>query len=284
MIYVDTLISGASLCGIISAAAESKNRRKVLLINQYGFPGGSITESLNLYQKIDKFLLEESDLMKKIFTSIQSSKYGLLLNESNRVVVNPETLKYVLQKELEKFNVDVLFHVQPRKVVFVENDNYEIFLTGREGEIKVKASKIIDASENHQISIQTGRKRTLLKSRLNFIANKIKGGPVEFIDRKYDMVQLEDGRLWIAVNIDIKNEEFIEIASHERTNEFSEILRRCNSRIQILPAQTQMIYSIEEQKGKLPNCFTVDDMLDRKYESHEEIKKAVDFEKLLKHG
>ncbi|HSL88726.1 MAG TPA: FAD-dependent oxidoreductase, partial [Ignavibacteriaceae bacterium] len=107
----DYIIYSASLAGVLTAIDLSNKGKHVLLLNFYGFTGGSITESLNCYQNINEIDLIES--AKKIFDKIKKSKHGILYEDKNYFIINPETIKIVLQEELENSKVDLLFHVVP---------------------------------------------------------------------------------------------------------------------------------------------------------------------------
>lgn len=50
----DYIIYSASLAGVLTAIDLSNKGHSVLLLNFYGFMGGSITESLNCYQFVDE--------------------------------------------------------------------------------------------------------------------------------------------------------------------------------------------------------------------------------------
>ena len=107
----DYIIYSASLTGVLSSIDLSKKGHSVLLLNFYGFMGGSITESLNCYQFVDENNLNGS--VKNIFDIIKKTRHGLLFQSADGFVLNPETIKIILQAEIENSNVDLLFHIVP---------------------------------------------------------------------------------------------------------------------------------------------------------------------------
>ncbi|MBU2446949.1 MAG: FAD-dependent oxidoreductase [Bacteroidetes bacterium] len=273
----DTIISGATLCGIVSSIHEVKKRRKVLLINSYGFPGGSITEALNIYQSLN----DKTETVSRILKKIESDKFGILLRSSNVIFLNPESVKYIFQKEIEQAGIDVLFHVQPYEIEILNDGGYEITLIGREGKIKFTTEKIIDASDNFQISSLLGRKRKLLSARVNLLTNKLNQLHHSLKNYVDQSVQLEDGRYWLSFEVKSSDEIFLETAAHKKISELSELFLKSCGRIQILPAQTQMIYSIKREKSLDKNFYLINDLLTREFGPDEELLKVVELEKLI---
>ncbi len=92
----DVIIYKASLEGIKLAKKLTEQGKKVLLINNIGFCGDTITETLNLYQNKNKIL------------SFPFEKFPeFLYDDGNKVVIEPETLKFYFHKFLEK-KVDLI--------------------------------------------------------------------------------------------------------------------------------------------------------------------------------
>ncbi len=107
----DYIIYSASLAGVLTAIDLSKRGKSVLLSNFYGFMGGSLTENLNCCQVIDEKSLDSE--VKILFDKIKKAKHGILYQSGNEIVLNPETIKIILQEKIENSNVELLFHIVP---------------------------------------------------------------------------------------------------------------------------------------------------------------------------
>ncbi|MCX8011246.1 MAG: FAD-dependent oxidoreductase, partial [Ignavibacteria bacterium] len=196
----DVIINGASFLGIVLAMKYKLMNKSVLLINEYGFVGGSITESLNCLQKICDF--SEASITKNLISEILKEKNSLIFKEQSHILFNPEVVKYSLQKQLEKFGVDLLFHVMPFEIKLQNQKITELTLFGREGKINFDGEIFIDASSNYQLlSLVTPLKNYIEKTNYNlFISSKSELPSSAFIDAQR-WYKLDDGRYWVSFKI-----------------------------------------------------------------------------------
>jgi len=242
----DYIIYPASLAGVLTAIDLTGKDKNVLLLNFYGFMGGSITESLNCYQNIDENNL--SGLTKELFQKIKNAKHGILYQNGNDFIFNPETLKTVLQEELENSKVDLLFHILPFYLKQKE-DYVEVSLTGKEGISHVRGRKIIDASEGYDLLKLENVKRSLSGVNYNLFLTGLKDDDWQSFKSINKFIKLYDNRYWLSLKIpNPQNEFFIENNSQKIVNEFETVIQKSGGRIQLLAPQTQKIYDIDNLK------------------------------------
>lgn len=242
----DYIIYSASLSGVITALDLSNKGKSVLLLNFYGFMGGGITESLNCYQIINENHLNEA--AKDIFNKIRNTKHGILYQDKNDFIINPETIKIVFLEELEKSNVDLLFHIVPfylkQKEGFVE-----VSLTGKEGIFHVSGNTIIDASDEYDLIKLQNVKRRLNALYYNMFLTGLKDDAWYNFELIYKFNKLDDDRYWVSVKIPKPENEFlIENQSQKIVNEFEHIVQKSGGRIQLLAPHTQKIYDLDTLK------------------------------------
>ena len=151
----DVLVIGAGSSGCIAAlAAASTKAYSVMLIERYGFPGGSSTQMLDTFygfftpgtspKKIvgglPDLVVNELDKTGDIF--LRPNTYGA----GTGVNYNPERLKQVWDDLITKAGIKYLLHTS---LVDVIQDGSEIktcVFWNKSGFYKVKARRVIDAS------------------------------------------------------------------------------------------------------------------------------------------
>ena len=242
----DYIIYSASLSGVLTALDLSKKGNSVLLLNFYGFMGGSITESLNCYQLIDEKSFSGS--VKILFNKITNAKHGILNRSGNEYIINPEIIKIILQEELENSNVDLLFHIVPfylkQKEGFVE-----LSLTGKEGIFHVRGRKIIDASEEYDLLKLENAKRSLSRLYYSMFLTGLNNDDWQSFKSINKFIKLNDNRYWVSLKIPKpENEFFIENASQKILNQFEEVIQKSGGRVQLIAPQSQRIYEIDKLK------------------------------------
>ncbi len=258
----DYIIYSASLAGVLTAMDLSGKGNSVLLLNFYGFMGGCITESLNCYQVIDEKNLYGS--VNNIFNQIKNTKHGILYQTGNDFILNPETVKIVLQEELQTSTVDLLFHILPFYLIQKE-DCVEVSLTGKEGIFHIKGRNIVDASDEYELLKLQNVKRKLFEIHFNLFLTRLEDSEwqnFEFINK---FMKLDDNRYWVSLQIPSpQNEFFIENNSQKIINEFEEVVQKSGGRIQLLAPQTQKIYEIEKLKVS-DHIFHIKSIVKNKY-------------------
>jgi hypothetical protein len=150
----DILIIGAGSAGCAAALAAAQQKVfSVMLIERYGFPGGTSTQMLDTFYGfftpsetpkkvaggIPDLVVNELDKTGDIF--LRSNTYGA----GTGVNYNPERLKHVWDILLINANVNYLLHTALIDVV-EENTQKICIIWNKGGFFKVIAKRIIDAS------------------------------------------------------------------------------------------------------------------------------------------
>jgi hypothetical protein len=265
----DYIIYSASLAGVLTAIDLSNKGNSVLLLNFYGFTGGSITESLNCCQIIDEENLDGS--AKNLFNKIKKSAHGVIYQSANVFVLNPETIKIFLQEEIENSNVDLLFHIVPFYLKQRE-DHVDFSVTGKEGIFHIKGKTIIDASDDFDLLKLENASRGLKEIYYNLFLTELKDDHWQSFTHVNKFIKLDDNRYWVSLNIPkTDNEFFIENASQKILNDFEEVVQKSGGRVQLVAPQSQKIYEVN--KLKISNSvYHIKNNLSKTFSSHEIIK------------
>lgn len=265
------IIYSASLAGVLTAIKLSKKGSSVLLLNFYGFMGGSISESLNCYQFIDEKKLDGP--FRNFFDKIKKSKHGILYQSGNKYVLNPETIKMILQEELENSSVSLLFHIVPFHLKLRE-DYIELSVTGKEGIFHIKGKTIIDTSDEFDLLKLENVKRSLKGIYYNLFLTGIKNDDWQSFEFLNKFIKLDDNRYWVSLSIPKPdNEFFIENASQKILNDFEEVVQKSGGRIQLVAPQSQKIYEVDKLK-LFESVFHIKNKLGKKFSSYEKIKEC----------
>ncbi|HEY3371481.1 MAG TPA: FAD-dependent oxidoreductase [Prolixibacteraceae bacterium] len=151
----DVLVIGAGSAGCMAAlAAARQDRYSVMLVERYGFPGGTSTQMLDTFYgfftpgirplKIvgglpDK-VVNELDKTNDIF--LRPNTYGA----GTGVNYNPERLKLVWDKLITEAGINYLLHTSLVDVVNEENERITCVLWNKSGFYRIKTRRVIDAS------------------------------------------------------------------------------------------------------------------------------------------
>lgn len=276
----DYIIYSASLAGVLTAIDFSKKGNSVLLLNFYGFTGGSITESLNCYQIIDEEYFD--GYAKILFSKITNAKNGILYYSGNKFILNPETVKIILQEELQNSNVDLLFHIVP--FYLQQNADYvEVSLTGKEGIFQIKGKAIIDASDEFDLLKLENVTRSLIGIYYNLFLTGIKNDEWQSYEFLNKFIKLNDNRFWVSLKIPkTDNEYFIENASQNILNDFEEFVQKSGGRVQLIAPQSHKIYDSEKLEVS-DSIFHFRYYVDKKYGTNELFMESSDLHKALSH-
>jgi hypothetical protein len=269
----DYIIYSASLAGVLTAIDLSNKGNSVLLLNFYGFMGGSITESLNCCQAIDEESLYGST--KNLFNKVKKARHGILYQSGNEFILNPETIKIILQEEIENSIVDLLFHIVPFYLKQRE-DHVEFSVTGKEGIFHIKGKTIIDASDEFDLLKLENASRDLKEIYYNLFLTELKDDHWQSFTHVNKFIKLDDNRYWVSLNIPkTDNEFFIENASQKILNQFEEVVQKSEGRVQLVAPQSQKIYEVD--KLKISNSvYHIKNKLSKTFSSHEIIKECAE--------
>src|SRR6266487_2453607 len=151
----DILVIGAGSAGCAAAlAAASIKKYSVMLVERYGFPGGTSTQMLDTFYGfftpgtiskkivggIPDIVVNELDKTHDIF--LRPNTYGA----GTGVNYNPERLKFVWDQLILKAGVRYLLHTTLVDVVKQQEEFIECIFWNKSGFYKVLARRVIDAS------------------------------------------------------------------------------------------------------------------------------------------
>jgi hypothetical protein len=151
----DVLVIGAGSAGCLAAlAAASQKKLSVMLVERYGFPGGTSTQMLDTFygfftpgtspKKIVGGLPDRvvGELCETNDTFLRPNSYGA----GTGVNYNPERLKLVWDKLITEAGINYLLHTSLADVVREESERKTCIFWNKSGFYKVKARRVIDAS------------------------------------------------------------------------------------------------------------------------------------------
>lgn len=163
---VDILVAGAGSAGCCAALAASESgRHKVMLLERYGFPGGTSTQMLDTFygfftpgstpRKIvggwPDLVVDELQKSGSIF--LRPNTYGA----GTGVNYNPERLKLVWDMLILRQGIRYLLHTTLIDVI-PENEGYTCIFWTKGGFGKVMARRVIDATGDADFSQLAGFK------------------------------------------------------------------------------------------------------------------------------
>lgn len=151
----DILVIGAGSAGCLAALAAAQSRKyKVMLVERYGFPGGTSTQMLDTFYGF----FTPGDAPRKIVAGLPD----IIVNELNKtgdiflrpntygagtgVNYNPERLKHVWDQMITSAGVRLLLHTTLVDVALEEAGRTTCIFWNKGGFWKVRAKRVIDAS------------------------------------------------------------------------------------------------------------------------------------------
>lgn len=162
----DILVVGAGSAGCAAAlAARESGKHRVILLERYGFPGGTSTQMLDTFYGfftpgedprkvvggIPDRVVDALDAAKAIF--LRPNTYGA----GTGVNYNPERLKLAWDELLDKAGVRVLLHAT---LVAAESDPSGrltgVVISTRQGFFRIRAKRFIDASGDAELCHHAG--------------------------------------------------------------------------------------------------------------------------------
>lgn len=151
----DILVIGAGSAGCLAALAARQSRKyEVMLVERYGFPGGTSTQMLDTFygfftpgetpKKIVAGLADMivNELDQTGDTFLRPNTYGA----GTGVNYNPERLKSVWDQQIIKAGIRFLLHTILVDTVNEEAEKQSCIFWNKSGFYKVKAKRVIDAS------------------------------------------------------------------------------------------------------------------------------------------
>lgn len=273
----DVIIYPANLSGVVASIFLKKNFKRILLLNRYGFFGGSITESLNLLQRKPEEDFDRDKVLNSILKRVKEFNEGILFEDAQYILFNPEVVKYVLQKVCEENEIELLFHITPYRVNLIE-DLINITVIGKEGEINFTTSKMFDFSTEFTFAPLIDKtSRIFSKAQVNFISLPVDEKILQNVNRK---IRLKDKRWWLSIDLNTQNLFDVEDIATQTSDKIDELLRQNRSRIQIVPAQSHLMFTLNQRAKFDERISFITDFVNI-FEPENEILIAEEIEKRL---
>jgi len=170
----DVIIVGGGPAGLAAAIASGRSKAKTLLVEQFGYLGGTATASLmiNLNGFRNQKEPDSTQTVKGIAQEIvlelhkldglgkspyEQKEYDIEKGElSYSYCVDPEKFKYVTLKMVDDAGVDILFHTYFCDVIMEGNDLKGIIVENKSGRTALFAKVVVDASGDGDVAARAG--------------------------------------------------------------------------------------------------------------------------------
>ena len=170
----DVIIVGGGTAGLAAAIASGRNKAKTLLIERFGYLGGTATASLMIningfrnqvepdsVQTVkgigQEIILELHKLNGLGKSPYQQNEYDISKGElSYSYCVDPEKFKYVTLKLVHESGVDILFHTYFSDVIMEGNDLKGIIVENKSGRGALFSKVVVDASGDGDVAARAG--------------------------------------------------------------------------------------------------------------------------------
>ena len=170
----DVIIVGGGVAGLTAAIACGRNNAKTLLIERFGYLGGTATASLmnningfrnqvkpdglqtvkGIPQEIILELYKINGLGKSPYPQ---KEYNIEKGElSYSYCIDPEKFKYITLRLVHKAGVDILFHTYFSDVIMEGNIIKGIIVENKSGRLAIFSKVIIDASGDGDVAARAG--------------------------------------------------------------------------------------------------------------------------------
>ncbi len=150
----DILVIGAGSAGCLAALAASRGKYQVMLVERYGFFGGTSTQMLDTFYGF----FTPGETPRKIVAGMPDTIVNALHQTGDMflrpntygagtgVNYNPERLKLVWDQQITQAGIRFLLHTTLIDVATEEDERSSCIFWNKSGFYKVKARRIIDAS------------------------------------------------------------------------------------------------------------------------------------------
>lgn len=162
MVSKRTIIVGGGMAGVCAAISSKKSGGNPLLIERYGFLGGTSTASM--VSPFMNYSVGDKPLVKGVFQEIldELEKYGGRKKDSR--AFDSELLKVVLYDLMDKYQVEYILHTYFTDVNIENNKIKSIVLESKSGKEILEGDFFIDTSADADLAFkanvpfETGRK------------------------------------------------------------------------------------------------------------------------------
>ncbi|GIW21672.1 MAG: hypothetical protein KatS3mg068_0679 [Candidatus Sericytochromatia bacterium] len=153
MLNKRTIIVGGGMAGVCAAIASKKLGGNPLLVERYGFLGGTSTASM--VSPFMNYYLGDKPLVKGIFQEIldELEKYNGKKHKSR--AFDSETLKIVLFEIMDKYEIEYLLHTYFTDVNIENNKIKSIVLESKSGKEILEGDFFIDTSADADLAFKS---------------------------------------------------------------------------------------------------------------------------------
>ena len=154
----DLIIVGGGFSGVAAAIAGRREGADVLLVERYGFLGGSATMCLvNPFMPYTRTVNGNEELVNAgLFKMILGRLEELNALHYNRKTFNEEVLKLLFDRLMKEYKVDVLLHSYLCEVQRQENKLNYLTVVNKSGKIKLEAKYYIDCTGDADLADLAG--------------------------------------------------------------------------------------------------------------------------------
>ncbi len=162
--HYNVVVMGGGVSGVCAAISAARNGAKVLIIDQHGYFGGSLT-AMGVGPMMTFFAGEKQVIKgigQEIVDRLVAGHYspGHVLDSTNYIsYVTPfdaEGLKYVLDQMVTEAGCDVLFHSYLTGSEQQDNEITKLYVTNKDGVSAITADVFIDATGDADLATMSG--------------------------------------------------------------------------------------------------------------------------------
>lgn len=160
----DVIVAGGGMSGVFAAISSARNGAKVLIFEQYGYFGGSLTA--NGVGPMMTFFAGEKQVIKGLGEELvqrmveKGYSPGHVLDSTNYISYltpfSAEGMKLVLDEMVQEAGCDILFHTN---LLSVEKANHKISaisVLNKDGVTRLSAKYFIDATGDGDLATKAG--------------------------------------------------------------------------------------------------------------------------------
>ncbi|HHW58274.1 MAG TPA: FAD-dependent oxidoreductase [Clostridia bacterium] len=153
----DVIVVGGGTAGSIAAIAAAREGAKILLIEKYGFLGGTATASqVTPMMNVKIEGNPASSIDRKIRKRMIELGFGAKSPGGNDGWFNPEMLKFILEEMVLEQGGEILYDTQFVDAIVLENEIRGIIVHNREGTKVIEGKIFIDATGDAEVAHSAG--------------------------------------------------------------------------------------------------------------------------------
>ncbi len=167
----DVVVAGAGLAGVSASVAASRTGASTILIERYGFPGGTSTAGLmsgitNFYFTRRNQRVVHGIAMEVVDRLVAKGGVGLgpFTKEVPQIPNDPEKMKLVMIELLEEEGIEVIFHSLVAATHIVDGCIRAVVVENKGGRSAIEGKAFVDASGDADLVWMSGGEVEPVKS------------------------------------------------------------------------------------------------------------------------